>query len=109
MDTPVLFPFLLNRMHDEGEDVPVFIGDFYGVEDLPKKEYSAVYYWVDTSLNRSVRLSFNTPKLIDWCVEEAQKLGIQVDIKDPSVVESVAAFQEIAQKAFLKSINETAH
>lgn len=67
MSDPDLFPLLHNRMSREDQDVPKFIGKFDGVGALPKGEYPAIYYWIDSE-HGCFRLSFNTPLLSSWCV-----------------------------------------
>lgn len=94
-----LFPLLHNRMSRENQDVPEFIGEFDGVSALPKGDYPAIYYWVDRELG-CVRLSFNTPMLSDWCVEEAHRIGIDVDASDVAVLEALDTLRQVATSAF---------
>lgn len=95
-----LFSLLHNRMNREGQVAPQFIGEFNGVDSLPKGEYPAVYFWVDKSIGGSVRLSFNTPLLEDWCIEEARQAGINVGIDDEAVQRAIATLQQVATPAF---------
>jgi hypothetical protein len=101
-----LFPLLHNRMNRENQLVPQFIGEFDGVESLPKGEYPAVYFWADRQLDGSIRLSFNTPLLENWCVEEAQVIGIDVSAADAVVQKAIVTLQEVATPAFQRMLSE---
>jgi hypothetical protein len=107
LDTlPRLLPPLFNRIVDESQDTPEFIGEYDGVKSLPHGNYPAVYYWVDKSMNDSVRLSFNTPLLRSWCVEEAKKLGITIGQDNDMVNLAVSKLVEIKSDAFKKALAE---
>ncbi len=103
-----LFPLLHNRMNRENQVVPQFIGEFYGVDSLPKGEFPAIYFWVDKQLGGNIRLSFNTPLLEDWCVEEARKIGLNIGIEDMSVRMAIATLQDMATPAFQSMLSEIA-
>jgi len=89
-----LFPLLHNRMNKEEESVPEYIGEFDGVSSLPKGDYPAIYFWVDRDNSNSVRLSFNTPKLERWCMEEAVANGFNADSIEPNVEQALATLQQ---------------
>lgn len=95
-----LFPLLHNRMDREDQVVPQFIGEFHGVDALPKGDYPAIYFWIDKKLGGGVCLSFNKPLLEGWCIEEARRAGIMVDIDDAAVQKAMATLQEISMHAF---------
>lgn len=101
-----LFPLLHNRMNREDQVVPQFIGEFNGVDSLPKGEYPAVYFWVDKSIGGSVRLSFNTPLLEGWCIEEARQAGINVGIDDEAVQRAIATLQQVTTPAFQRMLSK---
>jgi hypothetical protein len=101
-----LFPLLHNRMSREKQTLPQFIGEFNGVESLPKGEYPAIYFWVDQKHARSIRLSFNTPLLEDWCIEEARVIGVSVSAKDVEVQKAIATLQEVSKPAFQSMLVE---
>jgi hypothetical protein len=99
VSNPDLFPLLHKRMSHENQDVPQFIGEFDCVGALPKGEYPAIYYWFDRE-HGCVRLSFNTPMLSCWCVEEAHRAGIDVDASDVAVLEAIDKLRQVATPAF---------
>ncbi|GIK74423.1 MAG: hypothetical protein BroJett021_34110 [Chloroflexota bacterium] len=101
-----LFPLLHNRMNRENQVTPQFIGEFDGVDSLPKGGYPAVYFWVDKSIGGNIRLSFNTPLLEDWCVEEARRAGINISIDDESVKRAIATLQQVATPAFQSMLSK---
>lgn len=100
-----LFPLLHNRMNRENQVAPQFVGEFDGVAALPKGEYPAVYYWIDKSIGGSIRLSFNTPLLEDWCVEEARRVGIDIGVDDDAVQKAIATLQQVATPAFQRTLS----
>ncbi|CAM4193081.1 MULTISPECIES: hypothetical protein [Pseudoalteromonas] len=106
MDHIDLFPLLYNRLNQENQSMPEYIGEFNGVGSLPKGEYPAIYYWVDRENHNSVRLSFNTPKLETWCVEEALANGLNVDVIESSVQKALATLQQVSSSAFEAMMNE---
>lgn len=99
-----LFQLVFNRLSRAKQIEPKFIGKFHGVEALPKGDYPPIYYWVDMQLGGSVRLSFNTPLLMDMCSEEAQHAGIQPDERTSK--QAVAFLENICTGAFQRTINQ---
>ncbi|CED61475.1 Putative uncharacterized protein VP1854 [Moritella viscosa] len=106
MDHIDLFPFLHNRMNRENQSTPEYVGEFDSVDSLPKGDYPAIYYWVDRENYDSVRLSFNTPKLERWCVEEALANGLNVDLVDPYVKQALLTLQQVSTPAFEAMMKE---
>ncbi|MCM5511656.1 hypothetical protein [Vibrio sp. SCSIO 43169] len=101
-----LFPLLHNRMNKEEQSVPAYIGEFNGVSSLPKGDYPAIYFWVDRDNSNSVRLSFNTPKLERWCMEEALANGLNTDSIEPNVKQALVTLQQVSTPAFQAMISE---
>lgn len=101
-----LFPLLLNRMIREGQEVPQFIGEFDGIGSLPKGFYPAVYFWADKSAGKNMRLSFNTPLLENWCVEEAFHAGINISNDDETVKRAIDTLQKISTSAFQSMLSQ---
>lgn len=95
-----LYPLLHNRMSIENQVAPQYVGEFDGAGALPKGAYPAVYFWIDKSSGGNIRLSFNTPVLEDWCVEEARHVGIDVGINDEPVQRAIATLKKVATPAF---------
>ena len=106
MDHIDLFPFLHNRMNRENQSMPEYVGEFDGVGSLPKGDYPAIYYWVDRENHNNVRLSFNTPKLERWCVEEALANGLNMDLVDPYVKQALLTLQQVSTPAFEDMMKE---
>lgn len=102
----VLFPLLVNRIEQEEMGMPQFIGGFDGVADLPRGiDYPAVYYWVDRSLGNSITLSLNTPMLERWCVEEAEKAGL--DVTQGVVRQAIEIYHQASMNAFQEAVAKT--
>ncbi|MCP1599452.1 hypothetical protein J2S82_001409 [Aeromonas caviae] len=101
-----LFPLLHNRMNKEKQLTPEYIGEFYGIASLPKGDYPAIYFWVDREISNSVRLSFNTPKLERWCIEEAVANGFNADSIEPNVKQALVTLQQVSTPAFEAMIAE---
>lgn len=93
-----LFPLLHNRMGRENQIAPQFLGEFRDVQSLPKGNYPPIYFWVDKSIGGGIRLSFNTPLLEQYCLEEAQRAGIQANYE--SVRRAITRLQEVTTPAF---------
>lgn len=104
MDQPDLYPLLHNRIINERQDVPEFIGEYRGASSLPKQDYPAVYFWVDSASRGALRLSFNTPKLRSWCVEEAAKHGISVNSNDDCVSLALNTLERLTVPAFTSTM-----
>lgn len=102
-DDPDLFPLLHNRISRENQLVPEFIGEFEGVEALPRRDYPAIYFWIDKQLG-SVSLAFNDPLLERWCVEEARHVGFEMDVTDLAVEEAIAMLRHVTAPAFEESM-----
>lgn len=103
-----LLPLLHNRMNSENQVTPQFIGEFHGVESLPNGNYPAVYFWIDKQLNDSLRLSFNTPLLERWCVEEARKAGFSIDPGHIAVQNAITTLHRAATAAFQAAMTQQA-
>ena len=97
-----LTQLFINHLSDSDQIEPQYIGEFDGVESLPKGVYPPVYYWGDTQLADSIRLSFNTPLLMRICMEQAKLAGIPVD--EQMAKDVVAVFQSISEKSFSNTV-----
>ncbi|WP_429102290.1 hypothetical protein [Aeromonas rivipollensis] len=100
-----LFPLLHNRMIRENQSTPEYIGEFNGVGSLPRGDYPGIYFWMD-SYSNNIRLSFNTPKLERWCIEEASANGFNVELSDSSIKQALATLEQVATPAFAAMIDE---
>ena len=100
-----LFPFLWNRMNRENQSMPEYIGEFNGIDSLPKRDYPAVYYWVNKENYNNVMLSFNTPKLENWCTEEAIANGLNVDEIATNIDQALLTLQQVSTPAFKVMVN----
>jgi len=101
-----LLPLLHNRMNRKNQSTPEYIGEFDDVESLPKGDYSAIYFWIDKKNNSSVRLSFNTPKLERWCIEEATENGLDIEFCDSSVKKALVTLEQVVTPAFSVMFDE---
>ncbi|WP_346205291.1 hypothetical protein [Aeromonas salmonicida] len=101
-----LFPLLYNRMNKEKQLTPEYIGEFDGIASLTKGDYPALYFWVDREISNSVRLSFNTPKLERWCIEEAVANGFNADSIEPNVKQALVTLQQVSAPVFEAMIAE---
>lgn len=100
--TKQLTQLFINHLIDSDQIEPQYIGEFDGIESLPKGVYPTVYYWGDTQLKGGIRLSFNTPLLKRICTEQARISGISVD--EQAVNDVVAMFQGISEKSFSNTV-----
>lgn len=76
--TQQLFQLVFNHLSRSGHITPKFIGQFDGIEALPKGKYPAIYYWIDTQQKNSIRLSLNIPLLQSVCERESTQAGIVI-------------------------------
>jgi hypothetical protein len=96
--TPDLFVLLFNRVSQEDQLSPQFIGEFNGVQSLPKELHHLVYFWIDKGANGRIYLSFNTPLITRYCEDEAVFAGLNID---KSVINTaVEQFKEITTSTF---------
>lgn len=99
-----LFQLVFNRLSRDQQIAPKFIGQFLGIDSLPRQMYPPVYYWVDLALGGAIRLSFNTPLLMDICADEAKLAGIPTD--EPTCREALSIFQDITTQSFQTTMNK---
>jgi hypothetical protein len=99
-----LFPLLHNRMARENQVVPQFLGEFHGVNSLPKGVYPAIYYWVNTAQANAVCLSLNGPLLERWCIEEARAVGVTLDADCVEIQRAMSLLQQVSSRALQKML-----
>lgn len=95
----VLLAVLIARLSHLGMIEPKYIGEFYGIDDLPRIEYPAIYYWQDLKAS-AIRISFNTPLMISLCINEARKQGAALDENHPALHDAIEAFCKMSLTSF---------
>lgn len=93
----LLISLLFNKLsHIE----PEFIGKFNDINDLPKKEYPPVYYWIKKSLKDSpIVISHNKPLLQEICYKEIMENNLRNSITPNDVESAVNQYIEISTKS----------
>lgn len=100
-----LFPVLFSRLSRQDELKPVFIGQYAGVEGLPKIDYPPIYYWMDTARGVTL-LSFNEPLLRKVCYLEAFDQDLVGDMNEEvmsDINEALERLRSVTQAAFVHS------
>lgn len=98
-----LFVLLMNRAVKENQYIPTFIGKFDGINDLPRGEYPATYFWIDV-MGGGFRLSFNDPLLERWCLEEANTFGLNMN--NTKIKNAIELFHNLSISVFQDTINK---
>ncbi len=95
-----IFVRIFNRMNREGTLFPAFIGEFDGVDAVPRGAYPPVYSWTDTSRGGAPVLSFNVPLLEKMCLEESEAAELTIDGED--VGDAISLLKDVSARAFEK-------
>lgn len=102
--TRILFAMIWNRLSAAEETFPKYIGEFDGIDSLPRGEYPPIYSWLDRTRPGSVILSINTPLLEKICRQEAERADLEVD--DRTIGEALDFLKEVSYRAFGKVLED---
>lgn len=99
-----LLGLIFQRLDREGCIAPQFIGQFDGVDALPKGKYPPIFYWIDTQQGNNIRLSFNSPLLQTLCEEEGKSAGMVID--QEMIDQAVSAIQSLTTTTFQETMSK---
>ena len=100
--TKNLFALIYNRLSENGELFPRYIGEFDGIDSLPREAFPPIYSWLDRTGSESVILSFNIPLLERMCVMEAEMMDLPID--DGAIAEAISLLKDVSSQAFEKTL-----
>ncbi len=98
-----LLPVLINRLSQDGQITPRFVGKYSNISELPRQSYPPIYWWLNVSIKKPV-LSVNTPLLLDICKSECAKSDI---FFDETVADVASHAIEILHAVSSRSLEES--
>lgn len=102
--TKAAFEMLFERLVSDDNVVPQFIGRFHGSQALPRRDYPPIYWSFDT-LSQHPRLSFNTPRLEEACVNEIRiRTGATLASTDDVIQGAIRLLQDVTLPTFQKAL-----